>query len=84
MIDQIIATHKLEMAFSTLALATRPGLLASTRASQCSEISPNTEASLLECKITLVDAMFRMLFGLDANEPPKNVGHFATVLLCPF
>jgi len=73
LIDQITATHQLEMALSTLALAARPILLASTRASQCKEISPDMEASLLKCKTTLVDAMFSTLLGLDANDPPKTL-----------
>lgn len=70
---QITATHQLETALGTLALAARPILLASTRHSQNADMSSETRESLLKCKKTIVDALFSTLLGLDANDPPKTL-----------
>ena len=70
-IDEDTTTHQLEIALSTLALAARPILLASTQASQCNEISSYIEVFLLKCKTILVDAMFNTLLGLDTNDFSK-------------
>lgn len=72
-LDSITATHQLETALGTLALAARPILLASTRHSQNADMSSETRESLLKCKKTIVDALFSTLLGLDANDPPKTL-----------
>lgn len=70
---QITATHQLETAIGTLALAARPILLASTSGNLNASLSGEMKASLLMCKTSLVNAMFSTLLGLDANDPPKTL-----------
>ncbi|CAM6088632.1 unnamed protein product [Calypogeia fissa] len=75
-LNTITATHQLESAVTTLALAARPAFLACAKEGVFKK-EENSDLSssgyLEEFTETLVVAMFKTLLGMDANDPPKTL-----------
>lgn len=79
--DTITATHQLESALNTLALAARSILLVAGR--EAAQQVPEKDVQMLDAteeiwaivgfKEVLVSAMFNTLPGMDANDPPKTL-----------
>jgi proteasome activator subunit 4 len=71
--DTITATHQLQTAVTSLALVSRPILLASAKEEATGHSPMLDTESATSFKDTLVMAMFSTLMGLDANDPPKTL-----------
>ncbi|XP_024522024.1 proteasome activator subunit 4 [Selaginella moellendorffii] len=76
----VTATHQLESALTTLALASRAVLLSENidtdlqmEADTSNRLDFSFNLSFVDCKTTLVEAMFTTLLGIDANDPPKTL-----------
>ncbi|BBN11909.1 proteasome activator subunit 4 [Marchantia polymorpha subsp. ruderalis] len=85
-LNTITATHQLESAVTTLALAARPTFLACAKEGVFAKNDDNQASSLYleEFTETLVVAMFSTLLGMDANDPPKTLATMAlySSILC--
>lgn len=89
---QVTATHQLESAVTTLALCTRPILLASPAtgsaeadAMELDDVPLGTAhvGQLAAGRAAIADALMHTLPGIDANDPPKTLAtlqFYASVL----
>ncbi|KAL3680307.1 hypothetical protein R1sor_023263 [Riccia sorocarpa] len=85
-LNTITATHQLESAVTTLALAARPTFLACAKDGIFVKNGDSQSSSvyLEEFTESLVAAMFSTLMGMDANDPPKTLATMAlySSILC--
>ncbi|KAH7293640.1 hypothetical protein KP509_28G034600 [Ceratopteris richardii] len=70
-LSSVTATHQLHAAIKILALSARTLLMGSAINIEFPVTYPNDEL-VLDCKRILESAMFDLLSGLDANDPPKT------------